>query len=172
MRPAELFQFCPRCGAARPAANAGRAPFECGSCGLTYFFGPTVAAAAWVFDPAGRALLIRRAKEPAKGMLAIPGGFIDTGETAEGALRREVREEVGLEIERVAFLTSYPNLYPYKGVTYPVVDLVFTAAAPDPAAARPLDAVAGLEWRRPADVDEAELAFPSLRESLALLKGR
>jgi ADP-ribose pyrophosphatase YjhB (NUDIX family) len=169
MQPPELFRFCPRCGADRPPENVGRVPLRCPRCDLTYFFNPTVAAAAWVFDPAGRALFIRRAKEPAKGKLAIPGGFVDAGETAEGALRREVREEVGLEVERVAYLTSHPNLYPYRGVSYPVVDLVFTAYTPDPAAARPLDAVAGLEWKRPADVDPAELAFPSIRESLPLV---
>ncbi len=169
MQPAELFRFCPRCGAPRPAENAGRVPLRCAACGLVFFFNPTVAAAAWVSDPEGRVLCIRRAKEPAKGKLAVPGGFVDIGESAEQALRREVREEVGLELAGVAFLTSVPNLYEYREVTYPVVDLVFTAAAVDPAAARPLDAVAGLEWLRPADIDPAELAFPSLRESVRLL---
>jgi mutator protein MutT len=171
MLPADLFRFCPRCGAARPAANAGRVPFRCAGCDLTYFFNPTVAAAAWVFDPAGRVLLVRRAHDPAKGKLAVPGGFIDAGETAEGALRREVREEVGLEVAGVAFLTSVPNLYPYREVTYPVVDLVFTATAIDPEAARPLDGVAGVVWQRPAEINPNDLAFPSLKESVRLLGG-
>lgn len=171
MTPAELFEFCPRCGAARPADNAGAVPLRCDACSLVLYFNPTVAAAAWVFDPAGRALLIRRAKEPARGKLAIPGGFVDPGETADAALRREVREEVGLEVEAVAFFTSFPNSYHYRGVTYPVLDLVFTARAPHPDAARPLDGVAGIEWRRPADVDPTEVAFPSIAESLRLLAG-
>ena len=171
MLPADLFRFCPRCGAARPADNAGAVPYSCGGCGLVYFFNPTVAAAAWVSDAAGRVLLIRRAREPAKGKLAIPGGFVDAGETAEGALRREVREEVGLELDGVAFLTSYPNRYHYRDVTYPVLDLVFTARAVAPEAARPLDAVAGIEWHRPAAVDPGTLAFPSIVESLKLLRG-
>jgi ADP-ribose pyrophosphatase YjhB (NUDIX family) len=171
MQPAELFRFCPRCGAARPDDNLGQVPLRCVACGLVYFFNPTVAAAAWLFDTAGRALMIRRAKDPAAGKLAIPGGFVDIGETAEHALRREVREEVGLVIDRIAFLTSFPNLYSYREVTYPVVDLVFTATAVDPQAARPLDGVAGIEWHRPADLDPNDLAFPSMRESRKLLIG-
>jgi hypothetical protein len=51
-----------------------------------------------------------------------------------------------------------------------VLDLVFTATTADPNAARPLDAVAGIEWQRPADLVLDELAFPSIRESARLLR--
>jgi ADP-ribose pyrophosphatase YjhB (NUDIX family) len=166
MQPIDQFRHCPRCGSpTTPGAN----PLACGACHFTFFFNPTVSAAAFVFDAAGRALFIRRAKEPARGKLAVPGGFIDIGETAEAALRREVHEEVNLAIDRIAFLCSLPNLYPYQGVTYPVCDLVFTAAAVDPAAAAALDGVAGFEWRPVTGVDPGEIAFPSIRKGLEML---
>ncbi|MBN9517972.1 NUDIX domain-containing protein [bacterium] len=170
MIPAELFRFCPRCGDARPADNAAAVPYRCGGCALVYYFNPTVAAAAWVSDPAGRVLLIRRAKDPARGKLAIPGGFVDAGETADQAVRRETREEVGLELDAVQFLTSFPNLYHYREVTYPVLDLVFTARAVAPEAAFPGDGVSDIEWHHPAAVDPGEVAFPSILESLKLLQ--
>lgn len=170
MQPAELFRFCPRCGAARPADNHARSPLRCGGCNLVFYFNPTVAAAAFVFDPAGRVLLIRRAKDPSAGKLGVPGGFIDFGESAEDGMRREVREEVGVEVERVRFLVSFPNSYPYREVTYPVVDLYFTAVAVDPGAARPLDAVTGVEWQLPQDIPDGEIAFPSMRVALAALR--
>jgi ADP-ribose pyrophosphatase YjhB (NUDIX family) len=170
MRPSELFRFCPRCAAPRDAANVGQIPLRCTACSFTFFFNPTVASAAWVCDSQGRVLLIRRAKEPAKDKFGIPGGFIDIGETAEDGLRREVREEVGLEIDRIRFLMSCPNLYLYREVSYPVVDLVFTAIALDPENAKPLDGVAGIEWRLPAAVDPEELAFPSMRASLEAVR--
>lgn len=168
MLPSDLFHHCPRCGA---AGHAGAVPFRCAACGLVLYFNPAVAAAAWVYDAAGHVLMIRRARDPARGKLAIPGGFIDPGETADAALRREIREEVGLEVEGVAYLTSFPNRYHYKDVTYPVLDLVFTARAVAPESARPLDGVSGIEWRRPADVAPDEVAFPSIVESLRLLGG-
>jgi mutator protein MutT len=170
MRPNDLFRFCPRCGSSRTAENQGQCPLACSECGLVFYFNPTVAAAALVFDAEGRILLIRRAKDPSAGKLGVPGGFIDIGESAEEGLRREVREEVGIEIDQLRFLISFPNLYHYRDVTYPVVDLYFKAVAVNPASARPLDAVAGVEWRHPSAIPDDEIAFPSMRVALSALR--
>jgi ADP-ribose pyrophosphatase YjhB (NUDIX family) len=53
---------------------------------------------AIIFD-GDKVLLVERAGEPLKGWWSIPGGLVETGETIEDALRRETREETGLEIE-------------------------------------------------------------------------
>ena len=101
----------------------------------------TCATAAFLRRPDGKVLFIRRAKAPARGRLAIPGGFIDQGETAEDGLRREFMEEVGLRPGRLTFLCSHPNQYLYKGVTYPVLDFFFTASATGVETVEALDAV-------------------------------
>jgi mutator protein MutT len=170
MRPAELFRFCPRCAAPRPSDNVGQTPLRCSGCSFTFYFNPTVAAACFILDLQNRVLLIRRAKEPSKGKLGLPGGFIDFGESAEEGMRREVREEVGVEVANVRFVASYPNLYHYREVIYPVVDLYFAGVAVNPEEAKPLDAVAGIEWRRLADLPDEELAFESMRVALAALR--
>src|SRR5437763_2223213 len=120
MLPVEQFRFCPKCGAARPAADVGANPLRCRACGFTFFFNPTVAAGAFLFDPADRVLFIRRAAEPAKGALAVPGGFVDFEESIESALRREIKEEVGLDVGDLRYVGSEVNHYPFLGVTYPV----------------------------------------------------
>jgi ADP-ribose pyrophosphatase YjhB (NUDIX family) len=164
--PWALFRFCPRCGAPRTARADGPDPFACESCAFLFYFNPAVAVAALVVRADGRGLFIRRARDPAKGRLALVGGFVDPGENAEGALVREVREEVGVEIDSLMFLSSSPNDYHYRGTTYPVVDLVF-AGRTHQSEARALDGVASVEWRDPFDVPLDELAFPSMRDGVA-----
>ncbi|MCC6235087.1 MAG: NUDIX domain-containing protein [Verrucomicrobiales bacterium] len=166
-RPSQLFEFCPRCGhrqLAAPSANL----FTCAGCGLRYFFNPTVAAAVFIWRDDGRALFIRRARDPAKGRLAAAGGFIDIGEDAETAARREVREEVGIELSDLRYLSSHTNEYPYAEVEYPVLDLMFTARAVNPEAAAALDDVEGVLWLDPLEVDPEEMAFSSMRDALKL----
>ena len=97
------------------------------------------------------------------GKLAPPGGFIDEGETVEEALRREVREEVGLSLKRLEFLTSRPNSYRYREVVYPVLDLFFTAEADSEVVSPDLHEVASAEWLNPADVSPDDMAFVSTR---------
>ncbi len=166
MKPSQFFRHCPRCGVKQDALLRGA--FTCTACGFTIYFNAAIATAAFVRREDGRVLFIRRAKEPARGKLAPPGGFVDIGETAEEAVRREMREEVGLELSEVTFLCSRPNEYHYKDVTYPVLDLFFTARVVAPDSARALDDVESFAWLEPEKVSPDEMAFPSMREALAL----
>jgi ADP-ribose pyrophosphatase YjhB (NUDIX family) len=77
-------------------------------------------------------LFIRRAKEPRKGFLALPGGFVDPGESAEQATVRECKEETGLDIKDVKYAANFPNTYEYKTVCYSTCDIFFTARVDDP----------------------------------------
>lgn len=64
---------------------------------------PIVAVSATIFNNENQTLLIRRAKEPAKGLWALPGGAVNLGESPETAIKRELSEECGLAIETVLF---------------------------------------------------------------------
>jgi ADP-ribose pyrophosphatase YjhB (NUDIX family) len=164
VHPARVhFRHCPRCGA---ALGPDTAELRCAACGFVYYLNPTAAVAAIVEDGEGRIVAIERAKEPAKGMLALPGGFVDVGESAEVALRRELVEELGLEVGDLAYIGSFPNLYTYKGVTYPVVD-IFYAARTCLSVLRP-DAteVKGVRLVPRGEIDPETLAFPSMRAAL------
>jgi tRNA (cytidine/uridine-2'-O-)-methyltransferase len=162
LQPDQSFRHCPRCGHGPGVRVDGRV-LACPSCGFQFHFNPAVAAGVIVSRQDGRVLLLRRALEPAKGLFGLPGGFIDVGESAEQAVHRETREETGLEVEDVSFLGGWPNLYSWRGVEYPVLDLYFTARARDDSTASAREEVEACVWLPPAKVDPATLAFDSTR---------
>jgi ADP-ribose pyrophosphatase YjhB (NUDIX family) len=172
MHVLDHFAHCPRC-AARATRTAGeRGPFRCRACGFVLFVNAASAVAALLVREDGLALFIERAKDPGKGQLGMPGGFVDAGESAEEALAREVLEEVGLEIAPLEYLSSHANHYFYAGVTYTTLDLFYTGHVPDPARARALDAVDGIQWLDPLTVDRDAIAFHSMRQALAVYRER
>lgn len=59
---------------------------------------PQVAVGAFVFDDAGRVLLVRRGRPPGEGLWTVPGGKVEPGERLADAVAREVREETGLDV--------------------------------------------------------------------------
>jgi len=69
----------------------------------TYPTRPYLAVSAAIFRN-GRVLIVRRARPPAHGLYTLPGGGVELGETLEGAIIREVREETGLEIAPLALV--------------------------------------------------------------------
>lgn len=84
---------CSYCGA--PFADAPF-PRHCPSCSNTTFVNPLPVAVCLVPVEGGGLLTVRRAIEPHVGKLALPGGFIDVGESWQEAAAREVHEETGL----------------------------------------------------------------------------
>lgn len=60
---------------------------------------PLVAVAAAVFNEEGKVLLVRRGRPPSLGQWALPGGRLELGERLADGVRRELREECGIEID-------------------------------------------------------------------------
>jgi len=71
--------------------------------------GPALTVDCVVFDAEDRLLLIRRRNEPFKGHYALPGGFVDIGETVETAARRELKEETSVEAGGLRLIGVYSD---------------------------------------------------------------
>jgi 8-oxo-dGTP diphosphatase len=77
--------------------------------GRRYPARPIVGVGALVID-AGSILLVERGREPLKGWWSLPGGVVEAGEPLEAAVRREVLEETGLEVEVIEFVTVFERI--------------------------------------------------------------
>lgn len=100
---------------------------------------PSLSVDCVVFDPQNRLLLIRRKNPPFLGRYALPGGFVDVGETAEAAAMRELKEETGLKATSAQLIGVYsdPKRDPRKhvvSVAYRMEVTHFEAMAGDDAA--------------------------------------
>lgn len=118
-------EFCPYCGKKTLSYPKSRF-WACSECGLN-LYNNVAAAVGLIFYIEGCVLFERRAKEPKKGFLTLPGGFVDPDESAEEACFRESQEEIGIVPDSVQYIASYPNTYEYKDIVYKTCDMFFIA---------------------------------------------
>ena len=104
-------------------------------------------------------LFLRRAKDPGAGKLDMPGGFVDFGETAEEALRRELREELMIESVELSYFTSAPNDYLYLNVPYQTLDFYFAATISSKPDTFDSSEIMEICWRSAGEIVEEEFAF-------------
>ncbi len=160
--PVKIFRFCPRCGSSAFKATGERS-LACPDCDLQYYINSAAAVACLIFNEQGLLLLTRRAVEPDIGKLDLPGGFIDPLETAEEAVRRELREELGLEVKTLRYLTSRANEYLFSGITVFTTDLAFRVEACSLENLTANDDISSFEWVVPSEVDPEEIPASSIR---------
>jgi ADP-ribose pyrophosphatase len=167
MELARAFRFCPACGTA--VTQPGNNPLRCAQCGFVFYFSPICGVVCIIANAVGEVLMLVRAREPGRGLFGLPGGFVDPGESAEDAARREVREEVNLEVASLHYLGSFPNSYHYKGVTLPVTDLIYHCEVHslDGLHADPAE-VSEVRLCRPGPDELRHMAFDSNRRGLQL----
>jgi NAD+ diphosphatase len=104
-------RYCGRCGTPTRAKPDERAK-ECPACGLVAY--PRVTPAMMVLITRGHELLLARAHRFAPGMFSALAGFVEPGETIEDCIRREVREEVGVEVDRLEYFASQAWAFPHS----------------------------------------------------------
>jgi 8-oxo-dGTP diphosphatase len=94
------FKYCPRCRTGMEDREAyGRVRRVCPACRFVQFIDPKVGAAVLALTEDNRALLVKRAVDPARGSWCLPGGFMEIGESPQVAASRECKEESGFEVE-------------------------------------------------------------------------
>jgi len=106
-------QFCGQCGTPTESLAGERAK-RCPACGLISYprLSPAIIIAVVRHTEQGRRLLLARNHRFAPGRFSVIAGYVEPGETLEECARREVREEVGIEIEAIRYFGSQPWPFP------------------------------------------------------------
>ena len=112
----------------------------------------------------GKILLIKRKNEPFQGQYALPGGFVEYGETVEAALRREVLEETGLVVDVCSLVGIYSD--PHRDPRGHVVSAAFAAVIVSGVLASGSDATEANFWEitnlPPLAFDHAQIVHDAL----------
>ena len=157
------WRLCPRCGS---ELGGDAARLACDACGFIVYASSKPTASALCVDN-GRVLLARRAHPPFEGFWDIPGGFLDEGEHPLDGLRRELKEETGLEVEPQRFLGHWMDRYGSDSTADATLNLYWTARVVGGQAA-PADDVSELRWFNRDELPAPdELAFENVPLVLA-----
>jgi 8-oxo-dGTP diphosphatase len=123
---------------------------------------PLVGVGAILLDR-DRILMAQRGKEPLKGWWSLPGGALETGESLHDAIRREVREETGLEVEPLGVFEIFERILRDAQGTleyhYVLIDYVCRVTGGE---LRPGDDVCRVEWFRRRDLGALEITEGTL----------
>lgn len=159
--PSRIFKFCPQCGHHNFLFD-GKKKFVCASCNFNYYINASAAVAVIIELPDNNIILTRRKHDPRAGTFDLPGGFVDTNERVENAVKREIKEELNLEIDEMHFLGSFPNEYNFKGISYFTCDLAFICCLEDASMLIAADDVSEAIIIDIADIDYNNISFPSI----------
>jgi len=158
------FRFCPKCGGCLGEKNVeGIERLICAQCGYVFYENPKPTASALLIE-GDHVLLVKRAIEPRKGFWDLPGGFLEKEEHPEEALRREIKEELGVEIDILELLGIYMDRYGYDESDSHTLNIYYLARVSlgEP---KPASDIEDLKWFDKEDLPR-EVAFENNREAL------
>ncbi len=159
--PLNVLKFCPRCGSAGFEA-AGERSLKCRDCGFHFFVNASASVAALVANENDKLLLTTRGVEPGYGDLDLPGGFADPGETAENAVKRELREELGMKVKQLEYVGSAPNEYVFSGFSVFTLDLAFRVIPESVEGLKAMDDIIDFQFYAEEEIDYSRLPAPSI----------
>lgn len=158
------YNFCPKCGGKTEQKLHNL--LICKVCGYNFYINPAPTSAVILENSKGEILLVKRKFEPKKGMLDLPGGFIEPGESIEVATRREIKEELGIEISDLSYFVSYPDYYFYQGMNIKTLGITYIAKIKDEAIIIPSDDVEDARFFNKKDLPLEKIAFENIKQAL------
>ncbi|MDL2262556.1 NUDIX domain-containing protein [Bacteroidales bacterium OttesenSCG-928-I21] len=161
------FKFCPCCASKEFSFNNEKSK-QCAACGFVYYFNASAAVAAFIVNDKSELLVCKRAKDPAKGTFDLPGGFVDSEETAEQAITREIKEELSVDVQSLSYVFSLPNTYRYSDLDIPTLDCFFEAKIDDFSSLKAADDVEEFYFIPKKNLNPEEFGLKSIRKAVKI----
>lgn len=158
------FTYCPHC-----ATHFGPLKtnvFVCPNCNLHYYINPKPTNAIALENEKGEILFVVRALDPHKGMLDLPGGFLDVNETLEESLQREVKEELGIHISQFSYVSSFHDEYEHGKISSRCICMLFTGKLPPDTAIHVGDDASGYIFIPKDKIPYDQMAFEGMKTAL------
>ncbi len=161
----DVYRFCPLCGTKlekQELEHEDKQRLGCSECGWIHYINPIPVVVCVAYNSSGEILLVKRKLEPARGTWALPGGFMEVGETTEETGVRELEEETGLEAIPEDLLGIYNQHTDFYG------ELLIVAHAAKISSGEPVpDGVEISDVRYVDPASPPEVPFPSHLDAIA-----
>jgi len=137
----------------------------CKTCNQHTYVSPTPCCAIVIQNNVGEIMLVKRKLEPKKDFWDLPGGFVDLEESFEEATIRESKEELGVDVINLKYITSEFDTYTFEDFTFPTLGVIFTGELghQSPTAN---DDVSEIVYFAPNKIPFEKIAFKSITRAL------
>jgi ADP-ribose pyrophosphatase YjhB (NUDIX family) len=170
MEPKNFYKFCPKCG--------GNLVFQkencliCRNCKFHFYINPLPCNAAIIENEKGEIMLVERKVDPKKGFWDWPGGFINPGESLEDSLKREIKEELNVDIKILGIVGVYIDRYLYQNILNYALCVAVSAKITG-GQLKPHDDIDGYKFFPKNEILNQKFAFLSIKQGISdYLAGR
>lgn len=137
----------------------------CAKCKFHFYINPLVCNAVIIENEKGEILLVKRKYAPKKDYWDWPGGFIEPEEDLDESVKREIKEELGVEIEIQKIVGVYKGDYEYQKILYPSIGIAVSARILT-GEIKPTDDISAFKYFKPAEIFTMELAFEFIKNGI------
>ncbi|MBU0597450.1 NUDIX domain-containing protein [Patescibacteria group bacterium] len=162
----KYFKYCPRCAdklvLRKKGHTAGR--LICKKCEFVFYQNSSPTVSAIIISSDGKVLLVKRGINPKKGYWDTPGGFLEEGEDPVVGIKREIKEELGVNVRVVRLLGIYMDLYNHQYMIR-TLNIAYQARIIS-GKIKPMSDVSSTRWFLPSKIPWPRLAFKWIKPAL------
>jgi ADP-ribose pyrophosphatase YjhB (NUDIX family) len=163
MNPSDAYKHCLLCGSTLEKKE--KRLLVCTNCGYHHYINPFPCNAVIIENEKGEILLVKRKFDPQKGYWDLPGGFIEPHENLETSAKREIKEELNIDITINKIVGVYQDTYIYQNIEVPTLGIAVSAKITS-GELHVADDISGYQYFPKEQVLQQKIAFKSVEQAI------